>query len=113
MGSGILIYWLLNSLILFVLPYLVPGVFVSGFGPALAMALVLGVINAVFKPILTIFSLPINLLTFGFFTLVLNGFLFWLAARFVSGYSVVNFGAAFLAALVFTLASMALQLFLK
>jgi putative membrane protein len=104
--KGLILRWLFNSLVLFALPYVIPGVSVSGFAPALAMALVLGMINAFLRPLLLIFSLPINLLTFGLFTLVVNGFLFWAAARVVSGYSVDGFGAALAAAFVFMLATM-------
>jgi putative membrane protein len=109
MKGGVLLKWLINSAVLFVLPYIIPGVSVSEFVPALAMALMLGIINTILKPILVILSLPISILTLGFFTFVINGFLFWLAAGMVSGYSVDRFLTALLAAFVFSIASMVLN----
>jgi putative membrane protein len=97
--------WLINSLILFILPYILPGISVSGFGSALAMALVLGLINAFLKPVLKILSLPITLITFGFSILIINTFLFWLASKVVRGYNLVNLLTAFLASFLFSLAA--------
>lgn len=113
MITGVLLRWLVNSLVLFVISYVVPGVTVTGFEPALAMALVLGMINALLKPALIVLSLPLTILSLGFFTFVINGFLFWLAARIVQGYAVTGFLTAFLAALVFSFASLALGSFFK
>ena len=94
---NILLNWLISSLVILVLSLILPGVTVTGFLPALGAALVLGVINALLKPILIILTLPINILTLGLFTLVINAALVMLAAAVVPGFAV----SSFLWALVF------------
>ena len=76
----------------------VPGITVSGFYTALIVALVLGVLNLTVRPILLILTLPVNLITFGLFTFVLNAGLFWFVATFVEGFSVAGFIPAFIGA---------------
>ena len=71
--------------------YFLPGVEVDGFVAALIAALVLGLINTFLKPILVIFTLPINILSLGLFTLVINAGLIMLMAAFVTGFSVISF----------------------
>ncbi|MDP2629430.1 MAG: phage holin family protein, partial [Candidatus Harrisonbacteria bacterium] len=66
----ILIHWILSSLVILVAAYIMPGVMVGGFLVALLAAVVIGIINAVIKPLLILFTLPINILTLGLFTLV-------------------------------------------
>ncbi len=105
----IVIRWLINSLILFVLPEVVPGVSVTDFPSALAMALVLGIINAIIRPVLFMFSLPITLISLGLFTFIINGGLFLAASYLVSGYQVDSFLTAVIASLVVTLANIALK----
>jgi putative membrane protein len=68
-------------------------------------ALVLGLVNAVIRPVLIILTLPINILTLGLFTLVINGLLFWFVSSFVKGFSIVGFWPAFWAALIYSLVS--------
>ena len=68
-------------------------------------ALLLGLLNTVIRPVLILLTLPINLLTLGLFTFVINGVLFWLVANFVQGFSVTSFGTAILGALVYGLIS--------
>lgn len=76
--------------------YLLPGVHIAGFTTALVAALVLGIINAVLKPILVFLTLPINILTLGLFTLVINALLIMLATFIVPGFVVDGFGWALL-----------------
>jgi putative membrane protein len=84
----LLIGWAVNALCLLAIPYILPGVQISGFVAALVAALVIGLLNIIIKPILFILTLPVTILTLGLFTLVLNGLMFWLAARFLDGFSV-------------------------
>ncbi len=105
----ILLGWAINALCLLALPYLVPAVQVAGFPTALLVALVLGLLNTLIRPILIILTLPITLITLGLFTLVINGLLFWLTARFIEGFSVASFGWAIVAALVYSLISWAIS----
>jgi putative membrane protein len=92
----ILVKWLLSTVAIMIAAYLLPGVEVDGFTSALIGALVLGLINTFIKPILVIFTLPINILTLGLFTLVINALLVMLMATIVSGFSVVSFWWALL-----------------
>jgi putative membrane protein len=78
---------------------------VSSLAAAVIFALVLGLLNAFLRPILLLLTLPLNLLTLGLFTLVINAIVFWLATFIESGVHVVDFGAAFVGALVVTMVS--------
>lgn len=83
--------------------YILPGVHVKDFVVALILAVILGIINAILRPILLILTLPINILTLGLFTFVINAFLVMLAARLVKGFSVDNFLWALAFSLVLSL----------
>ncbi len=111
----ILLGWAINALCLLALPYLIPAVKISGLGSfagfrtALLAALVLGLLNAIIRPILFILTLPITLLTLGLFTLVLNGLMFWLATRLIDGFEVTSFAWAMVAALAYSVVSWAVS----
>jgi putative membrane protein len=106
---GLLIRLVVNALALLAVAYLIPGVHVAGFVSALIAALILGIVNAFLKPILVILSLPLEILTLGLFTLVINAALFYLVAKLGLGLTVDNFGAAFLGALVLSIVSFILS----
>lgn len=95
-NMAILINWVVAALVIVAAAYLLPGVHVVGFTTALVAALVLGIINAILKPILVFFTLPINILTLGLFTLVINAILVMLATLIVPGFVVDGFGWALL-----------------
>lgn len=99
----VLLRWLLNTLVLILVANLTPGVDFSTFWSALITSLVLGFFNAILKPIIVFLTLPINILTLGLFTLVINAFLFWLAGTIVKGFVVTDFSSAFMGALVYTI----------
>jgi putative membrane protein len=82
---------------------LLPGIQVDGAGAAILTALLLGLINVTIRPILLILTLPLTLLTFGAFALVINGAMLALAARFVEGVHLAGFGSAVLGAVVVSL----------
>jgi putative membrane protein len=105
----ILLAWAINALSLLALPYLISAVAIDGFGTALVVALVLGLLNAVIRPVLIVLTLPINILTLGLFTFVINGLMFWLVARFIEGFAITSFGWAILAAIVYSLISWAVS----
>jgi putative membrane protein len=88
---SILINWVLSALVILAAAYLLPGVHVASFTAALITSLVLGIINAIIKPVLLILTLPINLLTLGLFTFVINAVLILLAASIVPGFKVDGF----------------------
>lgn len=103
----LLVRWLINSAALFVLPYLFDSIQVKSFYVALIVALLLGLINAVVRPVLVLLTLPVTLLTLGLFILVLNGLLFWFVASFVDGFQVGGFWSAFWGAIAYSLISWA------
>lgn len=86
---------LLNGATVFVASYLLEGVNVDNFLTALIVAVVLGLLNMVLKPILVILTLPINVLTLGLFTLVINTLLVLLTEMLVPGFTVLSFWWAF------------------
>lgn len=85
---GYLVTTMATALGLLIVDLTVPGVDIASFPAALMAAVAIGVVNAVIRPVLALLSLPINLLTLGLFSLVLNGFCFWLAALVVPGFLV-------------------------
>ena len=101
----ILVVWLLNTLALAAVAWLLPSVGISSPGAALVGALVLGLVNTVVRPLLVLLTLPVTLLTLGLFIFVLNGLLFWAVAELVPGFQVAGFWAGVLGALVFSLIS--------
>ena len=98
----ILVNWIINTLAILCAAYILPGVHITDFFTAFVLAVVLGIINIIFKPLLIIFTLPITVLTLGFFTLVINALLILLAAKIVPGFRVDGFWWAFLFSLVFS-----------
>lgn len=100
-----LVRWLINAGALLALPYIYGGVKVDGIVTALVAAAVLGVVNAVIRPILLVLTVPLNLLTLGLFTFVINALMLWLAASLVSGFEVSGFAGAFVGSLLLTLIS--------
>lgn len=88
---SILINLILSAIVILAAAYLLPGVHVLNFTTAIITALVLGLINAFIKPVLLIFTLPINILTLGLFTFVINALLILLAAGLVPGFKVDGF----------------------
>ena len=105
--------WLLTSLTILAVPYLVSGVHVEGFGTALVAAVLLGILNVTVKPVLILFTLPFTLVTLGLFLLVVNALVFQLLGALLPGLHVDSFGSAFLAALVVSLVSWLLNLSVK
>lgn len=83
--------------------YILPGVAVSNFWSALGVAIVLAVLNAFVKPIITVLTLPINILTLGLFTLVINALIIMLADRIVEGFKVNNFLIALIFAIILSI----------
>lgn len=102
--------WLLSALAIMVAAYLLPGVKIDGFFPAMVAAVVIGLINAFIKPILIILTLPINILTLGLFTLIINAFLVMLASALVPGFDVTGFGWAILFSIVLFFVNLGLGL---
>ena len=92
--------WIFSAATLMLITYYVPGISVRSFYSALVFVLVLGLINVLIRPLLILLTLPINIFTFGLFTLVINGLTFWFASTVVKGFYVNGFWPAFWGALI-------------
>jgi putative membrane protein len=101
----LLTYLLINAFAVFIAGYILPGVRVDSFLTALIVAVVLGVINTFFKPILLFLTLPITVITLGFFYFVLNAVIVSLTSYIVPGFHVANLWWALLFSLVISLVS--------
>jgi len=99
----VLFRWILNTLVLMIVSYLTPGVVFSSFWAALITSVVFGIINAIIRPVVIILTLPVNILTLGLLTFVINALMFWLASTLVSGFYVADFASAFWGALIYTI----------
>ena len=108
MGS-LLLRWLLNALALLAVAYLYPGVHVDSFFAAAIAALVLGLVNALIRPILVVLTLPVTIVTLGLFLFVINAALFWLVAQIVKGFAVEGFLAALVGSILYSLISLAVS----
>ncbi len=95
--------WLILTGSIILASYLLDGIAVAGFWSAFFAAAILGVINTLLKPLLLLLTLPINIMTLGLFTFVINAVLLSLVSVIVPGFEVRGFGAAFLGALVITI----------
>lgn len=98
-----LVRWALNALALMLVPEVVSSMAVTSFSAALISALLIGLVNTLIRPILLLVTLPITVLTFGLFALIINGMMFWLASSLVSGFVVPDFATAFWGALVYSI----------
>jgi putative membrane protein len=110
---GLVIRVLVNAGAIMLAAYLVPGLQVRSLATALIAGLVLGLVNAIVRPVLVILTLPLTLVTLGLFLLVLNAFCLWLTSVFVPGFTVDGFWAAFLGALIVSLVSWILTAFVS
>ena len=105
----LLLVWLINALALIAVPYLLPGIAVSGFLTALVAALVLGLVNAVIRPIMILLTLPATLLTLGLFIFAINGLMFWFVGSFIAGFTVSGFWPGVFGAIAYSIVSWALS----
>ena len=98
----LILKWLLSAIALLAVAHLYSGVQVQSFSAALIAALVIGLFNAVLRPVLVVLTLPVTLLTLGLFLFVINALMFWSAAGILSGFNVTGFGAALVGSLIYT-----------
>ena len=101
----LLLVWLINTVALIAVAYLMPSIQVSSFGAALVAALVLGLVNAVVRPVLVLLTLPVTVLTLGLFIFVINGLLFWMVGTWLEGFDVGGFWSGVLGAILFSIVS--------
>ena len=110
---GITIRWLTLTVSILITAYIVDGIQVSGFFSALFAAAVLGILNAFFRPIALILTLPINILTMGLFTFIINAVMLKMASGVISGFDVEGFWAAVFGALLISVVSWLINSFVN
>ena len=103
--ARILIRWLILTAAILAAAYLVDGIVVTGFWAAFFAAAILGLLNVFFKPLLIILTLPVNILTLGLFTLVINAVLLKIASALIAGFDVHGFWPAVLGAVIISVVS--------
>lgn len=91
---GLLLRWIINALSLLLTAHVIQGIEVQGFLAALIAVLVLGIANAIIRPILIFLTLPLNIMTLGLFTFVINGFILYMVGAVVEGIEISGFLAA-------------------
>jgi len=109
---GFFIRWILSIGGIIITTYIVDGFEVTIAG-AIIGSIVLGILNAVVRPIILLLTLPINVLTLGLFTLVINGFILWLVGVVVRGFEIQTFWAALIAALLLMVINTILNFLVK
>lgn len=105
----ILAKWLLSATALLAVAYLYSGVQVQSFPSALIAAFVIGLFNAVLRPVLVILTLPVTIVTVGLFLFVINALMFWAAAGVLDGFHVSGFGAALLGSLLYSVLGLVIE----
>lgn len=109
----IFIKWFINIVSLIIIVHIVKGVHIDNWKTAVLVAIALTLINTFIKPIIIVFTLPLNILSLGLFTFVINGVMFYLVSVFVKGFIINNFWSAFWGAFVFSIISFLLNIFFK
>lgn len=104
-----LLTWLVTAVSLLITAYFVPGFVVKSIGAALVAAVVLGLVNAIVKPILVVLTLPITVVTLGLFLFVVNALTIWFAGSITPGFHVTGFVPALLGSIVLTIAASVLN----
>jgi len=107
---GLLIRWGINSLALLIVAHTVRGIEVTNILTVVVAALLLGILNAFLRPALVLITLPLNVITLGLFTFVINGILLWLVAQVTKGFTVAGFWSAVVGAFLFSVMSLLISL---
>jgi putative membrane protein len=110
---GLALRLTLNAFALWIVSLVVPGIQADGVLATFVAALVLGILNALVRPVVLLLTLPINLLTLGLFTFVINALMLEMTASVVRGFTVDGFGSALLGALLLSVVSFALNVFVN
>ena len=110
---GIIIRWLILTAAIMFTSYIIEGIQVKSFFSALFAAAVLGILNAFFRPILIVLTLPINILSLGLFTFIINAMLLKIASGVISGFAVYGFWSAVFGSLLISVVSWILSSFIS
>ena len=111
--NGIIVRWLTTTAAIVFTSYLLDGIHVSGFLSALFAAAMLGILNAFFRPIALLLTLPINILSLGFFTFVINALMLKMASAVITGFDVIGFWSAIFGSLLISIISWLLSSFIN
>ena len=111
--NGIIVRWLTLTVAVVITSYLLDGIHIGGFLSALLAAAMLGILNAFFRPIALLLTLPINILSLGFFTFVINALMLKMASAVISGFDVVGFWTAIFGSLLISIISWLLNSFIN
>jgi putative membrane protein len=107
--KGIFVRWLILTVAIMFAAYMIDGIQVTGFFSAFFTAAILGILNAFFRPVLIILTLPINIMTLGLFTFVINALMLMMASGVISGFKISGFWSAISGSLVISMVSWALN----
>ncbi len=110
---GLFIRWLVLTFAILCASYLIDGIWVSSFFSAFFAAAMLGILNAFFRPVVLLLTLPINILTLGLFTFIINALMLKMASAVIPGFHVYGFWAAVLGALVISVVNWLLSSFIN
>jgi putative membrane protein len=110
---GLLLRWLILTSGIIIASYLLEGIHVSGFVPAFFAAALLGILNALFRPVLILLTLPINILSLGLFTFIINALMLMMVSGVVSGFEVHGFWTAVFGSLIISIISWLLNSFIS
>ncbi|HBO84502.1 MAG TPA: hypothetical protein DD641_05920 [Deltaproteobacteria bacterium] len=111
--KNLLLRWIINGFSIILASIVLKGIILEGYAPAFVAGALLGIFNAVIRPVLIIITLPINILTLGLFTLVINGFMLWSVGSVIKGFEVTGFIPALTGALFISVISLVASLFIK
>jgi putative membrane protein len=110
---GLIIRWVTTAFALWLTSLIVKGIDINGIAPLFVAAVVLGIFNAILRPLVLVVTFPVNLLTLGLFTFVINGAMLKLTSEVVRGFSVTGFWSAVIGALLLSAFSFMLNLFVN
>lgn len=110
--AGFFVRWIVNIAALLVVAHVVSGIALDNFTTTITAALVLGLVNVFLRPLVILLTLPLSILSLGLFTLVINGLMFLFVSKLVRGFSVMDFWSAFWGAIIFSIVSFLLNLFI-
>ena len=100
---SLLVRWILNAVALYIVAKILPGIHLLDFGSALIAVIVIGLVNALIKPLLFLLTLPVTIVTFGLFALVLNALMLMLASALTPGFKIDGFGTALLGSILLSI----------
>ena len=110
--AGFIVHILVTSVLLLLIAKILKGIEISDWGAAIIVSIVLGIINAIVRPVLVVLTIPITVLTLGLFLFVINALMLWMASGLVSGVKISGFGYALLGSILLSILNGLVSLFL-